>query len=209
VSSRDSSLFLILAGGGAGFLIGVIYGGYASGFLGTLITLAAGYGISQGVNLVGFIQQYRATPVLTRDEKAIYNDEKKYFLRYRKTSGEGKVKECEGRVSVKGTRLTTQTGWEHPNGQRIVDIGDYNDLILFQLREPETDPSRGTLTERLVLFYSAGAIVGVGGGGNSPYKDVKDSMLIVRVSATHGRTPEPFEKKISDIIAEAVKQTYD
>ncbi len=185
---------------GIGFLSGDIYGGYATGFIASLFFVLTGFGISQGASLVAWLRSYYSVPRIIHDEKALWNDNKEYLLRFRKKGAEGIAEGCEGRIVIGGDE-TTITIWEDAGDPREVNIRDFKDLKLFRILEPDGTSWK----ERTVVFYSAAK----GGGAvqnQRPFNELKNAEIRVTVTARIGRAPEPFTKSISEIMSTAIRQ---
>ncbi len=198
---------LILA---TGFLLGDIYGGYASGFIGTLLSfslLLVGYGFSQGFNIVGWLKGHFSLPKLEYGDHALKNEVGDYFLRVHKR-GSAIAKNCEALLTIIGTnRGEVPTPWEHQNAPRLRDIrGQFADIILFSIDKNYDEKMQ---QGKSIVFYDAGDD-GFRHGTHNEYDEAFERTLRIVIISDSARLPDkPYSKKVSKLIEEAVEQTAE
>lgn len=163
-----------------------------------------GLSIGSVVEILTILHEYFRTPRL--DYSGVFVSKTGvYFLRVRKTKGEGKAEECEGYLALAGTEIVhTPTVWEHPNAPRVVDIGDFNDLRLFMVEGEHIkliDMGEGALVKKMaeikvkksIVFPSANPVEGFA-ENRYDYDENVEKQLTITVVANKGRLPDPYKK---------------
>ena len=152
------------------------------------------------------------TPVLEFDGIFV-NNESVYFLRVRKTKGEGMAESCQGFFTVEGTDVShSPTVWSHAEA-RSYDIGDYMDLRLFRVEEEHLKDVEASMigndgvvnmikVGKSILFPSAHLDQGLD-ENRKPYDQFTNRRLTVTIVAKKGHVPKPFTQTIAQILKEA------
>jgi len=197
-----------------GFLLGTYFGGFLTGFLyGSVLSFVAGFGSGQVFDLVGLLRELykdrreeRKTPTLEFDGEFM-NNEPAYFLRVRKTKGEGMVEACEAFLTVGGTKVSNYpTVWAHGNARRY-DIGGHMDLRLFKVEEVRF-VGEGTMLGKWITFPVANLDQGFA-EHTTHYEEFINKELTIEIHAKNGHLPKPYTKKIAEIIRDAKQKGPD
>lgn len=136
-----------------------------------------------------------------------YNESGTYFLRVENKVRGNEAHACHGLLAVLGTpRTDLDTVWEHNEAPRYLNILTYADLRLFQIMEP-TDHQGGSISYRSIIFASANKDFGFKLSPRYPLEECTDEVVRVTLGASDGRLPKkPYEKKVTALIKEAIKQ---
>jgi hypothetical protein len=193
-----------------GFLLGVFYGGFLIGFLSAILSFIAGFGLGQVVNCLALLREWyrdqceeKKTPTLEFDGLFV-NNEPAYFLRVRKTKGEGIVESCQAFLTVEGTEVSNApTVWSHGNVRRY-DIGGHMDLRLFKVEEGRF-VGEAVAVGKWITFPSANLDQGFA-EHPTHYEDFINKELTVEIHAKNGHLPKSFTKKTANIIKDAKQE---
>ena len=204
---RPSPGQIVLAGVflAIGFFLGTLYGGYTAGILSFTQFFLGLVGLGGLVGFMEAVNRYFSVPSLEYGKRPLRNDQGTYFLRIWKKHGSGRARDCEALLTIFGTsRGEVATPWEHLNAPRLRDISRYADLYLFSIDKNYDESMRQP--EQSIVFYSARSEGGYE-ANRVNYDEYTKRLLRVTLEPNFGRKPkEPYSKRISDIISEAIPQ---
>ncbi|HKR57748.1 MAG TPA: hypothetical protein VJR67_02645, partial [Candidatus Nitrosopolaris sp.] len=121
----------------------------------------------------------------------IYPSGSNYFLKVMMTSGEGMAEGGVGNYSIENKMHDVPSVWEHSE-RRQVDIGPPMGLLLFDIEENK------------IIFPSAHGHQSCGSVKNPKTLNIDKEFVVGIYSRTGKRPPQPYIKKIKEIIDECM-----
>jgi len=116
-----------------------------------------------------------------------------YFVRVRKTTGEGYGEQCEGFLTVNGTNINNApTVWAHANVRRY-DIGGRMDLRLF------------TVDRNDIIFPSANLREGFT-PNTRIYNEFRNRNLVIELHSQRGSVPTNLDVSIHNVVDTAIEE---
>lgn len=192
-----------------GFYLAVLLQGNVQILIGVAIIFAFLTWLGSGAELLGLLRDWyrqkteeEKTPIL-KFAGLFKNEEPAYFVKVEMTKGEGKAEACEGFLFIEGTDINNiPTVWSFRK-VRYFDIAGYMHLRLFKIEEAHDE--FGTIkVEKSITFPLAKLEKGFT-ETRKRYDEIINKILTVKIYTKRGKAPEPFSRKMSDIIKDATK----